>query len=322
MNKISRTNIPAWKVLKKYSGTLLTLVLLSVVLSIATDSYLQSSNMINILRQVSCNAIISFGMTYLLICGSIDLSVGSVCALSGVTLITLVKNGCNFYLALLCALLTGLLSGLVNGLLVAKLKVPAFIATLATQFGIRGFAYLISNNSPVRVDSDAVFYFGNGSLFGIPNTIYYLVIIAVITGIILSKTRFGRQMYATGGNEEAAIHSGINTKKVIIAAHVICSLLAAFVGVIWASRVYSGQPTLGSGFEGDAIAAAVLGGTSFSGGVGTIAGTVLGALIIGVIDNGLNLMQASYAWQLIVKGLVIAFSVYIDIMRKKRSMRA
>lgn len=321
MKRLDNVHNPAIKFLAKYSGTILTLVLLSVILSIATENYFTAGNMLSVLRQVSSNAIIAFGMTYVLICGSIDLSVGSVCALSSCVLVILLQNGVNFALALLISVLLGAVVGVINGVLIAKFTIPPFIVTLATQFTVSGFAYLITDNMPIRVDSDPLFNFGNGKWFGIPTAIYYMVIIAVIVGVILAYTRFGRWVYATGGNPEAAVHSGIDTKKVIIISHVICGLLAAFAGCVWASRVYSGQPTLGDGYEGDAISAAVLGGTSFSGGVGTIFGAALGSLIIGIISNGLNLMQASYAWQLIVKGLVIIISVYIDVMRKKRAMK-
>ncbi len=315
------TTNPVLKFLKKYSGTILTLILLSIALTIATPKYLTGSNMLNILRQVACNAIIAFGMTYVLICGSIDLSVGSVCALSGCVLVILLQQGMNFILALVISVLLGVIVGIINGELIARLNIPAFIVTLASQFTVSGFAYLITNNMPIRVNSDPLFDFGNGKWLGIPTPIYYFVIIAIVVGVILARTRFGRWVYATGGNMEAAVHSGIDTKRVIIISHIICGLLAAFAGCVWASRVYSGQPTIGSGYEGDAISAAVLGGTSFSGGVGTIFGTVLGSLVIGVISNGLNLLQASYAWQLIVKGLVIIISVYIDVMRKKKILK-
>lgn len=321
MNKLTDKNVPGVKFIKKYSGTFLTLILLSAVLAFATDKYLTASNLLSVLRQVSADAIIAFGMTYVLICGSIDLSVGSVCAFSGCVLVILLQNQVPFLLAVLISVLLGAIVGAVNGVLIAKLSIPPFIVTLATQFTVSGLAYLITNNMPIRVDNDTFFNFGNGSTGGIPNAIYYMVIIAVVTGIVLAFTKLGRWIYATGGNAEAAGHSGINTKRVIIIAHIICGLLAAFAGCVWASRVYSGQPTIGSGYEGNAIAAAVLGGTSFSGGVGTILGTILGALIIGIISNGLNLLQASYAWQLIVKGLVIILSVYIDVMRKKKVLR-
>ncbi len=277
------TNNPFLKFLKKYAGTIITLILLSVALSIATPKYFTGSNLMNVLRQVSCNAIIAFGMTYVLICGSIDLSVGSVCALSGCVLVILLQNGVSFGVALAISILLGAVVGIINGELIARLNIPAFIVTLASQFTVSGFAYLITNNMPIRVDSDTLFEFGNGKWLGIPTPVYFFVIIAIVVGVVLARTKFGRWVYATGGNMEAAIHSGINTKRVIIISHIICGLLAAFAGCVWASRVYSGQPTIGSGYEGDAISAAVLGGTSFSGGVGTIFGTVLGSLVIGVI---------------------------------------
>ncbi len=185
----------------------------------------------------------------------------------------------------------------------------------------RGAAYVYSNGNPIRTTDPAFVNIGTGSFLGIPLPVIYMLIIFVIMLIVLNRTKFGRHVYALGGNKDAAIYSGINTGRVIIIIHTLIGLFSAFAGIVLCSRMYSGQPTIGTGFEMDAIAAVVLGGTSMSGGIGTLGGTFLGMLIIGILNNGLNLLNINSFWQLILKGVVILLAVYIDVLKRSRDNR-
>ncbi|MCC8024514.1 MAG: ABC transporter permease [Clostridium sp.] len=302
---------------KRNMGTLIGLFLLCAFLSITTDSFLDSGNLLTVLRQVCINATLAFGMTYVLIIGSIDLSVGSVLALSGVTCVMLIENGFPFGLALPASILLGSFVGLVNGIVIAFTGIPPFIVTLAMQTIVRGFSYIVTNGTSIVSKNEMFNSIGNKYVGFLPIPVIIVAVIIVIAALVLNKTKFGRRMYAVGGNKSAAVYSGINSRRVEICVHVICATLAAVGGIILASRMYSAQPTAGQSYEGDAIAAAVLGGTSFNGGVGTIGGTIIGALIIGFLNNGMNLLQLSYYWQLVVKGIVIIGAVYLDMEKKK-----
>lgn len=306
------------KIFKMYGGILIGLIALIAVFSFLSPSFREFNNILNIILQVSIIAISAFGMTFALIIAGIDLSIGSTIALSGTVAALLMSLNVPFTLAVVICLLIGLFLGFINGFLVSKAGIPAFIVTVATMGIFRGIAYILTGGGPVQISNEKFLYIGNEKIFGIPLPIILLIIVFIIMNIILGRTKFGRQAYIIGGNEEAAIYSGINVKKIKIYIYMIVGFLASLSGIILASRLYSGQPNSANGYELDAIAAAVLGGTSLSGGYGTIVGTLIGAIIIGVINNGMNLLNITYFYQLIVKGIVIIIAVYFDVQSKKK----
>lgn len=298
-------------------GPLLGLLLIAVVISILNPGFLTAGNLLNVLRQVSINALIAFGMTFVILTGGIDLSVGSTLALSSAVSAMMMANGLDPLLAVLVGLVIGALLGAVNGLVIAKGKVAPFIATLATMTIFRGITLVFLDGRPVSGLSDGGFFdlMGKGYLLGIPIPAVLMMITFVILFIILKQTTVGRRVYAVGGNEEAAILSGIKADRIKVLVYSLTGMLSAFAGMILTSRLSSAQPTAGSAYELDAIAAVVLGGTSLSGGKGKIVGTLIGALIIGVLNNGLNLIGVSSFFQQVVKGSVILLAVLLD--RKK-----
>ena len=306
------------KIFKMYGGILIGLIALIAVFSFLSPSFREFNNILNIILQVSIIAISAFGMTLALIIAGIDLSIGSTIALSGTTAALLLNMKVPFALAIVLCLLMGIFLGFINGFLISKAEIPAFIVTVATMGIFRGIAYILTGGGPVQISNEKFLYLGNEKLFGIPFPIIILIVVFIIMSIVLGKTKFGRQSYIIGGNEEAALYSGINVKKVKVYIYMLIGFLASLSGIILASRLYSGQPNSATGYELDAIAAAVLGGTSLSGGYGTITGTIIGAIIIGVINNGMNLLNITYFYQLIVKGLVIILAVYFDVQSKKK----
>lgn len=301
------------------SGILIGFVVLCAFFGIFSSAFFTTNNILNILRQISINAIIAFGMTFVILIAGIDLSVGSVVALTGTITAGLIANGVNMIVALLVGLILGCAVGFANGFFVAKGHVPSFIVTLAMMTIVRGFAYVYSDGRPVRVDNAKFSDIGNGYFGPIPIPVVLMIVLLAVSAILLGRTRFGRYVYAIGGNREAAKFSGINIVKVELLSYTICGFLAGLSGIVLAARMYSGQPIAGNGFELDAIAAVVVGGTSLSGGVGTLGGTIIGALIIGVLNNGLNLIHVPFYWQLIVKGAVILTAVYVDMLKKSKS---
>jgi ribose transport system permease protein len=316
MEIIKRGN-PVTRFFKNNAGILIALFILCLILAVGTDSFLTPSNLINVLRQICINALLAIGMTFVLIIAGIDLTVGSVVGASGVAVVMLMEYGMPMLPAIFVALMVGLLIGCINGILVAYTGMPAFIVTLSLLGVIRGVAYLITNGRSVASTNDLFISLGNSYFLGIPMPVYMLAAVVIVTSLLLYKTKFGRRMYAVGGNPTAAAFAGIKTKSLMVKVYMISGLLSAFAGIIMASRMYSAQPTAGNGYESDAIAAAVLGGTSFSGGIGTIGGTLIGALVIGVLSNGLNLMQISSYVQMIIKGLVIILAVSLDILKTR-----
>ncbi|WP_415068028.1 ABC transporter permease [Lacrimispora sp.] len=311
---------PVVNFVKHNMATIIAFFVMSLGLAIKSPAFLNVDNMVNVLRQVSINAILAIGITYTLITIGVDLSIGSTVAMSGVLAVAMSSSlGVNVWVAILCGILLGAIAGFFNGFVISRTGMPPFIVTLATQLSIRGIAYVITGGKPITSTDNVLNYIGNGYLFNIPVPVIIMAVVAAVAAVILNKTKFGRHMYATGGNKEAAIYSGINVKNVQLSVYVICGILAAISGIILAARLYSGQPTVGVGYEGDAVAATVVGGTSFSGGVGTIGGVMLGSLVIGVLNNGMNLLKIPYYYQLVVKGLVILLAVYIDTAKKKKS---
>ena len=303
--------------LKMYLGVLIGLVGLFIFLSISTNTFLTPDNLIVVLRQVSINAMLAFGMTYVILMGDIDLSVGMVMAFSGIiTTVALTRGNVPLPMAVALGLSGGALIGIINGLIVSKLKLPSFIVTLSMSYIAKGFAYIISDGMPVSVDDPNFYAIGNGYLGPIPYPVIYMIVVFVVLSFVLYRLKFGRKVYAIGGNLEAAKYSGINVARVKIISFLVLGMLAALGGIVQCARLFSGQPTIGVNAELDAIAAVILGGTSFSGGVGTLFGSLIGALLIGIINNGLNLLGVSSFWQNVAKGAVILLAVYIDVLRK------
>ena len=302
--------------ISKYKS-LIGLVLLCIVITIVTPNFLSVSNITNVFTQVSVNAIIAIGMTFVILTGGIDLSVGSTLAISGAVGASIVKSTGNVFLAIIVAAVIGIAVGLINGLLVSKGKLQAFIVTLATMTIFRGATLVFTDGTPISKLPEAFVKIGNGKLGFMPIPVIITIIIAIIAVYALSQTRFGRYLYALGGNEDVSRLSGINTDKIKTLVYVVSGFASAIAGVIITSRIGSASPNAGTGFELDAIAAVVIGGTSLAGGEGTITGTLIGALIIGVLNNGLNLMNVSPFYQSIVKGLVILIAVLLDKKSRK-----
>lgn len=300
------------KILK--NKPLIGLILFSAIVAVINPRFLSVANILNVFRQSSINAVIAIGMTFVILTGGIDLSVGSILAFCGAVCAAMLSSGMNPVLSLLVALVLGLFFGIVNGVLVSVMKLQAFIVTLVTMTFLRGATLVFTNGKPITVnDGGALFEnIGGGYLFNIPIPIYITLILFVVGHYILTNTRFGRYTYAIGGNEEATKLSGIKVNNIKIWIYGISGILSALAGIITTSRLFSAQPTAGTGYELDAIAAVVLGGTSLAGGVGKITGTALGTIIIGVLGNALNLLDVSSYYQMMIKAAVILIAVLID----------
>ena len=306
---------------KENLGIIVAFLVLCVFLSVfpkTSGSFFTRQNIFNVLRQISTNLFLACGMTMVIILGGIDLSVGSIIALSGcISAGCVARYNLPLPIALLMGLLVGLLVGMFNGAVISKTTIPAFIVTLATMNIAKGLAYVYTGGSPVRVVTKEWQFLGAGYVGIFPTPVVILVIVLIITAIIMNKTKMGRHMYAVGGNQQAAEFSGIKVEKVKFFVHAFSGLMAGLAGIVLASRMYSGQPTAGDGAEMDAIAAVVVGGTSMAGGSGKIGGTIIGGLIIGVLNNGLNLLNVNSFWQYVVKGVVILLAVFLNYFRNK-----
>lgn len=305
-----------WKGRLRRMGPGLAVLILGIVLSLLSDRFLTVNNILNVLRQVSINTIIASGMTMVILTGGIDLSVGSVLALSAAIMAGLASTGTAPLLAVLVGMLIGAGLGFLNGLVITRGNVAPFVATLATMTIARGLTLVYTNGRPITGLPDLLRNMGAGYLGPIPLPIVFMAVIVGIAYLMLHYTRFGRFLYTVGSNDESARFAGISVKWVRTAAYTLSGLAAAMAGVVLTGRLNSAQPTAGSGFELDAIAAVVLGGTSLAGGQGGVVGTVVGALIIGVLDNGLNLLNVSSFYQLVAKGAVILVAVLIDRRKK------
>ena len=295
-------------------GPLLALIVLIIFVSILSPSFLSLTNLMNLMRQVSTNALIAFGMTFVIITGGIDLSVGSTLALSSAIMAGMIVNGIDPLIAMTVSLIAGFVLGAVNGLLITKGKLVPFIATLATMTIYRGATLVLTDGKPITgLDETFIFQFmGRGYFFGIPFPIVITLVVFALLFVLLHKMSFGRKTFAIGGNEKASFIAGVKSNKIKIFVYSISGVLASLAGIILTSRLNSAQPTAGESYEIDAIASVVLGGTSMSGGKGRIFGTLIGALIIGTLNNGLNLLGVSTFYQQIVKGIVIIIAVLID----------
>jgi len=299
------------------NGALVGLALVCLVMWIATPAFLTVPNLLNVGVQAAVVAVLAFGMTFVIITAGIDLSVGSVAALSSICAGWMVATaGLPGPMALLIAPLAGLVAGLVSGAAIAYGKLPAFIATLAMLSIARGLALVISGGRPIDMP-DAVSALG-GSVGPVPVPILVLIAAWAVTAFVLNRTVFGRSLYAIGGNEEAARLAGLPVKRTLASVYAIAGLFSGVAGMVLAGRLASAQPQAASGYELDAIAAVVIGGASLAGGYGKATGTLIGALILAVIRNGLNLLNVTAFWQQVVIGLVIAAAVGIDVLRSRR----
>ncbi|NRF96163.1 ribose ABC transporter permease [Paenibacillus frigoriresistens] len=302
---------------QKY-GLLFALVLLCCLFSILSPVFLTQQNILNVLNQTSINAILAIGVTFVILIGGIDLGLGSYVALTG-CVAALFAQGGNYpvFIPILAGIGAGLLIGLINGVVITRGRLASFIVTLGMMTIARGISLVVSGGRPISNLSDSFNYIGGGVLFHIPLPILIVIVIFIATYILLSKTTHGRYIYAVGGNDEAARTSGIHINRVKLAAFTLCGGLAGLAGVIQASRITTGQPNIGVGYELDAIAAVVIGGTSLTGGIGRVSGTIIGVMIIGVINNGLDLMNVSSYYQQIIKGLIIICALLLDRKSKQ-----
>lgn len=303
------------------------LILLFIFFSIASPNFFTFDNVIGILLATAVNGVLALGVTFVIITAGIDLSVGTVMTFSAVMAGVFVTYwGLPVPLGILAALLAGGSAGFFNGVVVSKLKLPPFIATLGTFYITKGLSLVISGLAPIYFnDAPAFRQIAMGSILGsiipgfdVPNAVLILFGAAIIANIILTKTVLGRYTFALGSNEEATRLSGVNTDNWKIAVFTVCGLFSGLAGVLIASRLNSAQPALGSGYELDAIAAAVIGGTSLSGGEGTILGTIIGAFLISVLTNGLRILSVPQEWQIVVTGVIVILAVYLDILRRRR----
>lgn len=305
-------------------GILLGLAILCVIFSIFGNNFLTQKNILNLLRTCATNCFLAIGVQMAIILAGIDLTGGALAALSGVMTVAAFQWwGFPVQLAVLMGILIGVVIGLLNGVIVAYTGIHPFVVTLAMQSFCRGTAYLVANGSPVTAyGNDGFAKIGQGSLGPVPLPVVYMIIFLILDYFFLNKTQTGRHIYAVGGNEVSARFSGINVKKIKILVWTISGALAGFCGVVLASRLASGQPSTGEGYETDAIAAAVLVGTSFFGGTGSVGGLLIGVLIIGLISNGLNLMHVNSYWQFVLKGIIIIAAVYVDMVKQKKQNAA
>ena len=305
--------------LKENVAIISGLVILCLFLTFMSDSFLTQSNLMSLLRQMTNNVFLTLGVMMCIIIGGIDISVGSVFALGGTVAAGMIAH---YHVPIPAAIMLGLLAGAAcgafNGFFVSMVRVPAFIATMAMLNIARGIAYLMTNAEPIRCTEKAFTNLGTGRLGIIPLPVIYAVAWVILIWLFLNKTRMWRYVYAVGGNMEAARFSGINIKVVQFTVHTLSGFLAAWAGIVMAARMYSGQPAVAVGWEMDAVAASALGGVSLMGGSGSVVSARIGVLIIGVLKNGLNLMNVNSFWQLIVQGLVVLAAVSMDMVKQRK----
>lgn len=306
------------EILRK-TGIFWALLILIIILSSVSPVFFTTRNFINIFKQTAITSILAIGMTFVLLTGGIDLSVGSVTALAGVfaAYVGIADKGLPLVVCYIVAIATGVICGLINGIGVAYVGFPPFIMTLGMMGIARGAAQVFTGGKPIFGVTDAFANIAGGLTFGIPNLVYYMAIIFVIGLVVLSKTLPGRRIYAIGGNYEAARLAGVNVKRYLAGVYVVCGALAGLCGILMASRITSGNPTAASSYEMDAISAAVIGGVSMTGGSGSLVGTIIGAFILIVIQNGFDILGISPFYKQIVQGAIILFAVFIDLRSKK-----
>ena len=295
------------------------LLLICLVFAFGSSEFLTASNLLNVALQTSIIAIVAIGMTFVIFTAGIDLSVGSLMALCGAVAAGIaVRQGMDTYLSISIALGVGLILGAINGLMVVKGGIPPFVATLSMLAIARGLTLVYTEGRPIAGLDERFIYWGTEQVWGIPIPVIIMIVIAVIAHIVTRYTPFGLHVYSTGGNEETTRLAGISPDRIKLAVYMISGFLAALGGVLLTARLWSAQPNAAAGWELDAIAAPVLGGTSLFGGVGSIGGTVVGAFIIGVLSNGLNLMGVPSYYQQVIKGLVFILAVTVDLINKRR----
>jgi ribose transport system permease protein len=300
---------------------------LLIFFSVASSSFMQTDNMVGILQATAVNGVLAIACTFVIITSGIDLSVGTLMTFCAVMAgVVLTYWGLPFYLGVLAAIFFGAFSGFISGVLIAKLKIPPFIATLGMMLMLKGLSLVITHSKPIYFNDTPEFsVISQESLIGyflpelpIPNAVLILFVVAVLSSLVLNKTVLGTYTFALGSNEEAVRLSGVNVDRWKIVVYTLSGAICGIAGLLIASRLNSAQPSLGQGYELDAIAAVVIGGTSLSGGVGTILGTIIGAFIMSVLTNGLRIMSVAQEWQTVVTGLIIIAAVYADILRKRK----
>jgi ribose transport system permease protein len=305
-----------------------SLILLLIYFSFASPAFMQTDNMINILQATAVNGVLAIASTFVIITAGIDLSVGTLMTFTAVMAgVFLTYWGLPMWTGVIAAIGTGALAGAISGTLIAKLKIPPFIATLGMMQAWKGLSLVVSADKPIYfTDTENFYRISQDSLIGyflpwlpIPNAGLILLVLAVAASIVLKSTALGRYTYAIGSNEEAVRLSGVNVDAWKIAIYSMSSAICGVAGLLLASRINSAQPALGQGYELDAIAAVVIGGTSLSGGTGTILGTIIGAFIMSVLTNGLRILSVAQEWQFVVTGVIIILAVYTDILRRKRA---
>lgn len=299
-------------------GILIGLAALMAIVSLFSESFFTASNMWNILRQISTNALLAFGMTFVILIGGIDLSVGPLLAFSGVFAAYVMGTlGWPIWAAIAGSIILSSMVGMFNGVIVTKTGIAPFVVTLSVQQIFRGFAMLLANGAPIRIRDQAFINIGTTYIGPVAFPVIYMVVIMALCYVVLNKTQFGRHIYALGGNKTAARFAGIRTQRIEVMVYALSGFLAGVAGIVLAARMTAGVPATGDGYECDAIAAVVLGGASFTGGIGTIGGTLIGAIIIGVLNNGLNMLNVASFWQYVAKGVVILLAVMVDVLRKQ-----
>lgn len=306
----------AW--FKQNIGILIGLAALMAIVSLFSESFFTASNMWNILRQISTNALLAFGMTFVILIGGIDLSVGPLLAFSGVFAAYVMGNlGWPIWAAIAGSIILCSMVGMLNGVIVTKTGIAPFVVTLSVQQIFRGFAMLLANGAPIRIRDQGFINIGTTYIGPVAFPVIYMIIIMALCYVVLNKTQFGRHIYALGGNKTAARFAGIRTQRIEVMVYALSGFLAGIAGIVLAARMTAGVPATGDGYECDAIAAVVLGGASFTGGIGTIGGTLIGAIIIGVLNNSLNMLNVASFWQYVAKGVVILLAVMVDVLRKQ-----
>jgi ribose transport system permease protein len=320
INKIEQNNMLKKRIRSTFLGpygVALLIVPLAIIFAVLNPRFLSIANIINVLRQASIIGIMACGMTVVLLTGNIDLSVGSVVALAGVVTAWSICAGIPTILAILIGLLLGAAAGFINGWLTAKFNIPSLLITVGSMNAIRGIAYLITGGRPITGLPDSFAFLGAGYFLGIPIPVYIMLIIILLSWYFLQFMVLGRHVYAVGSNSEAARLSGINKRHIITLSLTISGLFSAVSGIVLAARLSSGQPIVGMGYELQVIAASVLGGVSLNGGQGRVIGAVIGAILIGIMNNGLNLVRVSPYWQQVLIGMIIVSAVIIDKLRQE-----
>jgi len=326
MNTEKAGKLIRFEKLKKFIGgdKLILIGAIIVVFALFTSlnkNFLSVTNLVNILVAASLVGLVAIGHTYLIIAGQNDLSPGSLVAFSGVLAALLVSWGINLFIAMIITIAAAALVGVLNAWMVNKIKLEAFIATLVTQSVIRGFAYILCGGKPVSISNSTFISIGKLRFAGIPFSVWIMVIAFVIFGFILAKTRFGRSIYAIGGNRDAARLAGLNPPKIITISFVMMGVMCGLGGIVFASRMNSGQPSANVNLEFDAITAVILGGVSFTGGVGSMGGTILGVILIQAFNTGLTMVNVPSFWQYVAKGMLLLFALSSDYLRKQKRER-